>query len=289
VIVTGQNPKTIDATRSEVPGIDVMLSNQRDIASSKRLIEQIKQRYDRIDVLFVNAGIAHFAPLESVDEEFFDLQFGINVRGAHFVAKHAVPIIPDGGAIIFTGSTAGSSGGPAMSVYSATKAAIRSLGRTLAAELAPRNIRVNIVSPGPISTPIFGKTGLSKEQIDGFLEGIKTRVPLARIGKPEEVAVTVLFLHPTPHLSQVRRSTLVAGSWTSRKSRDSSNQRALSIPANATVKRSLRPASTGGIVLGSSLRHDEWRWARQAGPAAMRSARSGCRPMVTSRLADQST
>jgi NAD(P)-dependent dehydrogenase (short-subunit alcohol dehydrogenase family) len=91
-------------------------------------------------------------------------------------------------------ATAASSGGPAMSVYSATKAAVRSFARTLAAELAPRNIRVNTVSPGPISTPIFGKTGLSKDQIEGFLEGIKTRVPLARIGNPEEVALTVLFL-----------------------------------------------------------------------------------------------
>jgi len=194
VIVTGQNPKTIDVTRSELPGIDVILSDQRDIAASKSLIEQIKEKYGRIDVLFVNAGVAHFAPLENVDEEFFDHQFGINVRGAYFVVKHAAPIIPDGGAIILTGSTAGSSGGPAMSVYSATKAAIRSFGRTLAAELAPRNIRVNTVSPGPISTQIFGKTGLSKEQIDGFLEGIKARVPLARVGNPDEVAVTALFL-----------------------------------------------------------------------------------------------
>ena len=194
VIVTGQNPKTIDVTRSELPGIDVILSDQRDIAASKSLIGQIKEKYGRIDVLFVNAGVAHFAPLEGIDEEFFDHQFGINVRGAYFVVKHATPIIPDGGAVILTGSTAGSSGGPAMSVYSATKAAIRSFGRTLAAELAPRNIRVNTVSPGPISTPIFGKTGLSREQIDGFLEGIKARVPLGRIGNPEEVATAVLFL-----------------------------------------------------------------------------------------------
>jgi NAD(P)-dependent dehydrogenase (short-subunit alcohol dehydrogenase family) len=194
VIVTGQNPKTIDVARSELPGIDVILSDQRDIAASKSLIEQIKEKYGRIDVLFVNAGVAHFAPLENADEEFFDHQFGINVRGAYFVVKHAAPVMPDGGAIILTGSTAGSSGGPAMSVYSATKAAIRSFGRTLAAELAPRNIRVNTVSPGPISTPIFGKTGLSREQIDGFLESMKARVPLGRVGNPEEVAVTVLFL-----------------------------------------------------------------------------------------------
>jgi NAD(P)-dependent dehydrogenase (short-subunit alcohol dehydrogenase family) len=194
VIVTGQNPKTVDVARSELRGIDVILSDQRDVASSKSLIDRIKDQYDRIDVLFVNAGVAYFAPLGSVDEEFFDHQFGINVRGAYFVVKHAAPIIPDGGAIILTGSTAASSGGPAFSIYSATKAAVRSFGRTLAAELAPRNIRVNTVSPGPISTPILSKTGLSVEQVDGFLESMKTRVPLARIGNPEEVALTVLFL-----------------------------------------------------------------------------------------------
>ncbi len=194
VVVTGQNPKTLEAARSEFPGIDAILSDQGDVGSSKRLIDQVKEKYGRIDVLFVNAGVAHFSPLEGVDEEFFDYQFGINVRGAYFVVKHAVPIIPDGGAIILTGSTAGSSGSPAMSVYAATKAAIRSFGRTLAAELAPRNIRVNVVSPGPISTPIFGKSGLSKEQIDGFLAGVKARVPLARVGNPEEVALTVLYL-----------------------------------------------------------------------------------------------
>ena len=157
-------------------------------------MDQVKAKHGRIDVLFVNAGIGAFGPLESVDEAFFDRQFNINVRGAYFVIKHAAPVIPDGGAIVLTASTAASSGLAGASVYSATKAALRSFGRTLAAELAPRNIRVNTVSPGPIETPIFGKSGLTQEEIQGFKDHITSQVALKRIGTSEEVAAAVLFL-----------------------------------------------------------------------------------------------
>ena len=194
VIVTGQSAKSVDAIKTDLPGVEAIVSNQGDPSASKALVEQIKSKHGRIDVVFVNAGIAHFAPVDQVDEAFFDKQFNINVRGAYFVVKHAASIMPDGGAVILTGSTAGSSGGPAMSVYAATKAAIRSFSRTLAAELAPRNIRVNTLSPGPIETPIFGKTGLSAEQIDGFLADTISRLPLGRIGRPSEVAAAALFL-----------------------------------------------------------------------------------------------
>lgn len=194
VIVTGANPKTAEAARTQLPGIDVIVSNQGDVRSSKSLVDQVTAKHGRIDILFVNAGVAHFAPIEAVDEAFFDAEFNINVRGAYFMVKHALPVIPDGGTIILTASTAASSGGANMSVYAATKAALRSFGRTLAAELAPRNIRVNVVSPGPIETPIFGKTGLAAEQIEGFLADAKVRVPLKRLGRPEEVAAAALFL-----------------------------------------------------------------------------------------------
>jgi NAD(P)-dependent dehydrogenase (short-subunit alcohol dehydrogenase family) len=194
VIVTGRNPATVEAARLEFPGIEAVVADQSDTASTRKLIERIRAQHGRIDILFVNAGVAHFAPIERVEEDFFDREFDVNVRGAYFVIKHAVSIMPDGGAIILTASTSASSGMPAMSVYAATKAALRSFGRSLAAELAPRNIRVNTLSPGPIRTPIFGKTGLNQEQIDGFIEGIKTRVPLGRIGNPEEVAATALYL-----------------------------------------------------------------------------------------------
>lgn len=194
VVVTGQNPATVEAARVQSPGIEAVLADQSDTISTKALVEHVRAKHGRIDILFVNAGVAHFAPIENVDEDFFDREFAVNVRGAYFVIKHALSVMPDGGAIILTASTAASSGAPALSVYAATKAALRSFGRTLAAELAPRGIRVNTLSPGPIKTPIFGKTGLSQDQIDGFIEGIKSRVPLGRIGNPEEVAATALYL-----------------------------------------------------------------------------------------------
>ena len=194
VIVTGANPKTAEAARAELPGVEVILADQADVAATAALMGDLKARYGRIDVLFVNAGVAHFAPLEAVDEAFFDKQFNINVRGAYFMVKHAATLIPDGGAVILTASTAASSGGEAISVYSATKAAVRSFGRTLAAEFAPRKIRVNVVSPGPIETPIFGKTGMDQTQLDDFAEQMKAKIPLGRIGRPEEVAAAVLFL-----------------------------------------------------------------------------------------------
>ena len=132
----------------------------------------MRSRHGRIDVLFVNAGIAKFAPIDQVDEAFFDSQFDINVKGAFFLMKHAAPAIPDGGAIIVTASVAGAAGGfGGGTVYGATKAAIRSFSRTFAKELTPRGIRVNTVSPGPILTPILDKNGFTPQQKDAFVEG----------------------------------------------------------------------------------------------------------------------
>ena len=193
VIVTGSNPKTLETARHELSGIDVMSSDAGDAAATKVLIDQVQSRYGRIDVLFVNAGIAKFSPSADVDEAFFDAQFNINVKGAYFVIKHAAPVMADGGSIILTSSVSGVLGGGGQTVYGATKAAIRSFGRTFAAELAPRRIRVNTISPGPIATPIFGKTGLTAEQLAGFTESLMTTIPLKRVGQPEEIAAAALF------------------------------------------------------------------------------------------------
>lgn len=194
VVVTGANPQTAEAARHKLPGIEVIVSDQGDTGAAKDLIDHVTAHHGRIDVLFVNAAVARFAPLDAVDEASFDAQFNVNVRGAYFLLKHAAPAMVDGGAIILTASISASLGGVGMSVYSASKAALRSFGRTLAAELAPRNIRVNTVSPGPIETPIFGKTGLTAEQIVDFRKAAEVTVPLKRVGKPEEIAAAVLFL-----------------------------------------------------------------------------------------------
>ena len=195
VIVTGSSQKSVDAAKGELPGVEALVSNAADVAATKALVDQVKAEHGRIDVLFVNAGIAKFAPIEAIDEAFFDSQFDVNVKGAFFLIKHAIPAIPDGGAIILTASVAGAGGGLGGStVYGATKAALRSLGRTLAKELTPRGIRVNTISPGPIVTPILDKNGLTAAQKDAFIEGAKTRIPLGRTGTAEEVAAAALYL-----------------------------------------------------------------------------------------------
>ncbi len=194
VIVTGSNPDSLEAARTALPGIEVVASDAGDVAAIRTLIDAIASRHRRIDVLFVNAGIFRVAPASAVDEATFDLLFNINVRGAFFLLKHAMPVLSDGGSVILTSSVAGVSGQSGMSVYSATKAALRSFGRTFAAELAPRRIRVNTISPGPIETPIVGKSGLPAEQLAGMMEQILAAVPLGRVGESEEVAKAALFL-----------------------------------------------------------------------------------------------
>ncbi len=195
VVATGSSEASVAAARAQLPGVELLVSNAGDPAATKVLVEQVTARHGRIDVLFVNAGIARFAPFDQIDEAFFDAQFDVNVKGAFFLIKHAAPAIPDGGSIILTASVAGAAGGfGGGTVYGATKAALRSFGRTFAKELLTRNVRVNTISPGPIETPIFAKTGLSEAELAAFAEGIKTRIPLARAGHADEVAAAALYL-----------------------------------------------------------------------------------------------
>jgi NAD(P)-dependent dehydrogenase (short-subunit alcohol dehydrogenase family) len=195
VVVTGSSERSVEAAKVALPGIEVLVSDAGDIAATKALVDHVKVRHGHIDVLFVNAGVAKFAPIEQVDEAFYDRQFDVNVRGAFFLLKHAIPVVPDGGAIILTASVAGAAGGMGGStVYGSTKAALRSFGRTFAKELTPRGIRVNTISPGPIITPILDKAGFTTAQKDSFIEGAKTRIPLGRTGTAAEVAAAALYL-----------------------------------------------------------------------------------------------
>jgi NAD(P)-dependent dehydrogenase (short-subunit alcohol dehydrogenase family) len=191
VIVTGSNPATLQVARENMPGIEVIASDAADVSATKTLIENVKATYGRIDVLLVNAGISRFNPISMVDEAFYDALFGINVCGAYFVMKHAIEIMPDGGSIILTSSVSGALGVAGQTVYGATKAAVRSFGRSFARELAPRSIRVNTISPGPIETPIHAKAGMQPGQIESIAQQM---VPLARMGQAAEVASVALFL-----------------------------------------------------------------------------------------------
>jgi NAD(P)-dependent dehydrogenase (short-subunit alcohol dehydrogenase family) len=195
VVITGRTDATLQAAQRELgEGVAVIKSDTSRADDIAKLAEQVHSRFGRIDILFINAGIGRFTPIDQVDEKTFDEQFNINVKGAYFTIQKFLPILNDGGSIILNASIAASTGTLNASVYSATKAAVRSFGRTLAAELAPRRIRVNTISPGPIETPIFGKTGLPQEQIDAFANNILESVALKRFGQPKEIATAAVFL-----------------------------------------------------------------------------------------------
>ena len=197
VVVVGRTQETLDGALAELGAPDRTLGVRADVAKPAdldRLFGEVGKRFGRIDVLFANAGVARFAPVEQVDEAFFDHQFEVNVKGLYFTVKKALPLMAKGGTIVLNSSVANVLGMPATSVYAATKAAVRSLARTLSTELGPRGIRVNAVSPGPIRTPIFGKTGLPEEAVADFERTVEGRVTLGRFGRPEEVAEAVLYL-----------------------------------------------------------------------------------------------
>jgi NAD(P)-dependent dehydrogenase (short-subunit alcohol dehydrogenase family) len=165
-------------------------SDSASLSDIDELFDAVRERFGRVDVLFVNAGIAPFASLEETTEELFDRVMDINFKGAYFTVKKALPLLADGASVVLNASVVAHVGFPAASVYSASKAALLSLARTLSADLAGRGIRVNAVSPGPVETPIFGRAGLPAEAKEGFGE----QVPLKRLGRPEEIAKAVLFL-----------------------------------------------------------------------------------------------
>ena len=195
VYVTGRSETGIADARKQLPhDVVVLPSDAANLDDVQALARTLKTRAGRVDVLFVNAGIARFLPVEDVTPQFFDEQFNVNVRGAYFAIQQILPLVPSGGSIVLTTSVAADIGMATTSIYSATKAALSSLARTLANELAPRGIRVNEVSPGPIETPIFGKMGVSVEEAEGMKGMMQSLVPLKRLGTADEVARAALFL-----------------------------------------------------------------------------------------------
>ncbi|WP_400766542.1 glucose 1-dehydrogenase [Methylosinus sporium] len=195
VVVTGRRKAELDAAVARIgSGVVGVQGDVSSLADLDRLFAEVKQRFGRIDILFANAGVVRLAPIEQVDEAFFDHMFDINVKGLLFTVQKALPLFSDGGAIVLNSSIANTVGTPGFGVYSATKAAVRSFARTWTAELKARKIRVNVVSPGPIETPIFDTMGLSEQQHDELAGQLATSVPLGRFGKAEEVAEAVLFL-----------------------------------------------------------------------------------------------
>jgi NAD(P)-dependent dehydrogenase (short-subunit alcohol dehydrogenase family) len=194
--ISGRNQKTLDEA-AEAIGKDV-LAVKADVSVASdldKLYAVVAQKLGKIDVLFANAGIYKFAPLSATSEVLYDELFDINTKGVYFTIQKALPFLNDGASIIINTSVVDEIGLPNGSVYAATKSALRSFTRSLAAELVGRNIRVNAVSPGPIETPAgFERAGLSKEAVDEFLKSTVSQVPMKRIGQPSEIAGAVAFL-----------------------------------------------------------------------------------------------
>ncbi len=194
VFVTGRRKDVLDAAVAEIgekaTGIPGDVANLNDL---DRLYEAVKRYGRKIDVIFANAGLARLAPFGSVDEKFFDLHFGANVKGLFFSVQKGLPFMNDEGSIILNASIATTKGFPGMSVYSATKAAVRSFARTWTNELRERRIRVNAISPGHIDTPIL-ESLQQGDALSAMKEGFAKAVPLGRMGDSDDIAKVVLFL-----------------------------------------------------------------------------------------------
>ena len=196
VVITGRSPQTLESAAQQIGhGAIAIRSDIGVVNQIGELFAQLATQLGHIDVLFVNAGIGAFQPIEKVTEQDWDNIHGINLKGAFFSVQKALPLLTKGSCIVLTGSIGALKGIPTGSVYAASKAGLRALGRCFAAELVGRGIRVNVVSPGPTETPIIARTaGLPPQAIPAIREQMIRNTPMHRMGSPEEVAAAVLFL-----------------------------------------------------------------------------------------------
>jgi NAD(P)-dependent dehydrogenase (short-subunit alcohol dehydrogenase family) len=195
VFITGRRPTELDAAEKEIgSNLTGVQGDVTKLPDLDRLFTQIKREKGKLDIVFANAGVAELAPLGDITEEQFDRIFDINVKGLLFTVQKALPLMPAGGTIILNASTVASKGNPASSVYSATKAAVRSFARTWTMDLKERKIRVNALSPGPIKTPAYDRLAQSGPAGRQMVESIVNRVPMGRFGTPDEIARAAVFL-----------------------------------------------------------------------------------------------
>ena len=197
VFITGRRQANLDEAVKQIGrNVTGVQGDVAKLADLDRLFEQIKKEKGRVDIVFANAGIAKFAPFGNIDEDHFDSIFGTNVKGLLFSVQKALPLMPDGASVILNASIVGSKGLPANSVYSATKAAVRSFARTWTTDLKARRIRVNVVSPGPIETEGIRALMASSPSGQGLerIKAIISAVPAGRMGTPDEIAKAVVFL-----------------------------------------------------------------------------------------------
>ena len=195
VIITGRNEKALnEAVQKLGNNAYGILSDAGKMEDLNALADKVSNISPKVDILFANAGVGLFAPFEQTTEELFDANTDINFKGAFFTVQKLLPMIPDGSSIMLNATILVHAGLETASAYSASKGAVLSLGKTLSVELANRNIRVNTISPGPISTPIYAKMGMPEDALQEFAAGVQAKVPLQRFGTPEDVAQAALFL-----------------------------------------------------------------------------------------------
>jgi len=195
VAITGRSEATLKEAQADLgPEALVLRADMSRVSEIGTAFDRIRERFDRIDALFVNAGIGKFVPFEEVTEEFFDETMAVNLKGVFFTVQKAVPLLSRGGTVVLNASINAHLGMPGTTVYGASKAAVVNLAKTLSADLLARGIRVNVVSPGPVSTPIFERMGLPQEDLRQIRERITDQVPLKRFGQPDEIAAAVLYL-----------------------------------------------------------------------------------------------
>jgi len=194
VFITGRRQTELDAAVKTFGNGTAIQADSSKLADLDRVYATIKKDAGKLDILFANAGSGTFAPLGQITEADFDETFGVNVKGLLFTVQKALPLLVDGSSVILNASIVATMGVPALSVYSATKAAVRNFARSWIRDLAARKIRVNVVSPGPIETPGITKIAGSAEAAQDFMAQMTPEIPMGRVGQPEEIAAVVLFL-----------------------------------------------------------------------------------------------
>jgi NAD(P)-dependent dehydrogenase (short-subunit alcohol dehydrogenase family) len=195
VAITGRSDRTLKVAQTELgPDALVIKADVSRVPEIAAAMDEINRKFGRIDALFANAGIGRFVPLEEVTEEFFDQTMATNLKGVFFTVQKALPLFTRGAAVVLNASINAHMGMPNSSVYGASKAAVVNLAKTLSADLLPRGVRVNAVSPGPVATPIFDRMGQSEEQTRQTKDWIAGQIPLKRFADPDEIAAAVLYL-----------------------------------------------------------------------------------------------
>jgi NAD(P)-dependent dehydrogenase (short-subunit alcohol dehydrogenase family) len=212
VAITGKNPQTLDAARKELgTGALIISSDASDVPAQKALAAKVGREFGGLDILFVNAGVAELRPVEQWDEAAFDRSFAMNLKGPFFLIQALLPVFANPASIVLNASVNAHIGMANTTVYGASKAALLSLARTLSVELIRRGIRVNAVSPGPISTPLYSKLGLSESDLKTVAASIQGQVPAGRFGDPSEIAKAVVFLASDESAFTVGSELLIDG------------------------------------------------------------------------------